>query len=403
MNEKDLKRLFQEKLAGQEHPFNPANWQAMEKMLDQRKRSWGYYWSTSAAIVVLALTSLLFQQNYSVENDKMSPTPLAPALEPKVTPQKAKDLEILSSEKSEKIAQDSEKEYTKENTTSPAQTKSESKGSLVQNQSPVARSKNQSAQSLASSLSPSSDRPNIPTSLVNTASAQWQPIDPAFPLASSSLINPPAFKIPKSNEPYLPANAHSLSIQAGPSFNNSYNGTGSAGFHLGILYEYDFAKKWSVETGLTYNRSGDIGILHATDSTFFGLGRTEVKTVKHYKNLSSLRVPLNVNFAINQKHSLQVGVFADALLAISMDMQRTTTAFKQDPVHESHSSNKAREEFRTFNSGFNLGYRYQFNQLWQLGISYQGGLSDLTVNQDQSFFHRRNQTTLHIRYRLLNR
>jgi hypothetical protein len=169
---------------------------------------------------------------------------------------------------------------------------------------------------------------------------------------------------------------------------------------VGLEYEYGFNDRLSLSAGLSYNYGGDMGIETLSDSTFFGLARTDVETHSHYKNRASLRMPICLNVKISPKHSISVGAYADALISVSMDQQKTTTIFKQDPKVEHSSGSAPKNSFTSYSGGANIAYTYQYSDRFSIGLSQQYGLVDLTNDQHQNFqkHHQTNQTNLVLKF-----
>tara|TARA_R110000868_G_scaffold359785_3_gene621688 strand:- start:643 stop:2133 length:1491 start_codon:yes stop_codon:yes gene_type:complete len=414
MSQEEMKNLFQTKLQSQNFKFNPANWERMEAILNSKaKKTLFYFWRSAAAIFIFAASVLAF--NYTQQAPlTISPTQQSISLSPKqntpavVSPKTElpANLSPASSNKAEDIASTN----LLPNST-PAKTPVASPTMAI-----LPPSNNNTSESLASlaaaafptnSVSPfTGDALQEETLLANNAginSRDWRDlsIDPVrMSLAEQATNNAFTVAAPPSKEVYVPMNYSKISLQGGPSINPAYNGSTGTGFFAGLEYEYGFNERISISAGLIYNYGGDMGIESISDSTFFGLARTDVETHSHYKNMSALRMPISFNVKFNPKHSFSVGAYADVVIAVSMDQQKTTTIFKQDPKVEKMSGQAPDNSFTNYSGGLHLAYTYQYSKHLSIGLSQQYGLVDLSNDHQQNFskHHQTSQTNLVLKY-----
>jgi hypothetical protein len=408
MSKEELSSLFSKKFGAQTFGFNPANWQKMEAILDANaKKPLLYFWRSAAAILLFALGSLGFHFSELPRTTNLSPQETissSPLLsEPAILPTlESPTMSGLGSSglKDQSIA---------------------TKGTTVSATPPVIPPVNNAAG--GSNLNqPGASQLGAPLALV----------EPSFPLAfTSKNINLTAkpwrsfgFEGPrltvlepspadqntlaastKKPVPYIPVVYTKLSVVGGPSINPGYNGRFGSGFSAGLDYEYGFNERSSLSVGLLFNYGGDMGIESLSDSTFFGLTRTEVQTHSHYKNISALRVPLSFNFKVSPKHSFSVGAYADAIVAVRLEEQKTTTIFKQDPKVENKSGLAPKNSFASFSGGAQLGYTYHYTEYLSIGVSYQYGMGDLSndAHQNLSKHHQTSQTNLALKYSIRKR
>ena len=406
MSQEEMQKLFQTKFASQNFAYNPANWQRMEAILDgSAKRPLLYFWRSVAAIFLFAASVLGFQYfqptvstSPDIESISASPEENLPAI-PK--PQannpvnKSSDSGLSATEKAPAIA----------NTTAiitPA--------AAPPNSTSIAPS--HLAAQASPQLSPNSALPfkgeaqQDPILLAKNSGLDrrnWR--DLTIDLANSRLAdlptkNPLALAATRVKAAYVPKSYSKISLQGGPSVNPAYNGTTGTGFFAGLEYEYGFNDRISLSAGLVYNYSGDMGIESISDSTFFGLARTDVETHSHYKNMSAIRLPISFNVKINPKHSFSLGAYADAIIAVTMDEEKTTTIFKQDPKVEKMSGVAPESSFANYSAGAQVAYTYQYSKRFSVGLSQQYGFVDLTNDNQQNFskHHQTSQTNLVLKY-----
>lgn len=401
----EMQDLFQKKASDSNFAFNPDNWARMEAILDQRdRRPLAFFWRSAAAILVLA--SMAVAALWQVPKDPIGNTLNQPiATEQTAGPKNIKAPEVNSS-KEEKSS--SNASLNNEATIATTTGNGGNSGAQPPLQNLANASENiEAGPSLASIPSNSS------ASAANFVEAQSLGIknlaQAKLPLSSNLMfvdLNPSLESQLVDTEPYVPQAYSRINVLAGPVMSTALNGKmGSAGWQAGIEFEYGWNDRASISTGAIYNRSGDIGLETLHDSTFFGLGRTEVETHRHYKNLSSIRIPLNFNYNIAPKHRFGLGLNTDVLLSVSMDETKTTRVFKQDPRVEESSYNKKMDSFEPLNFSASLSYQYQYSPRLSLAFTYAFALNDISRDKAQNFEadHRPGQANLQLRYRLFEK
>lgn len=414
MSQEEMKNLFQTKLQSQNFNFNPANWERMEAILDTKaKKTLFYFWRGAAAILIFAASVLAFNYTQQApltispaeQNISLSPKLNTPAV---VSPQTEipANLRPEASNQAEDIAT-----TNFQLTSTPAKSPVASPTKAI-----LPPSNNNTGENFASlaaaeratnSVSPfTGDAPLEETLLANQAGIDrrdWRDlsIDPArMSLTKQATNNAFSLFSSSSKEVYVPTNFSKISLQGGPSINPAYNGSTGTGFFAGLEYEYGFNERISVSAGLIYNYGGDMGIESISDSTFFGLARTDVETHSHYKNMSAIRLPISFNLKFNPKHSFSIGAYADVVIAMSMEQQKTTTIFKQDPKVEKMSGQAPDNSFTNYSGGLHLAYTYQYSKYLSIGFSQQYGLVDLSNDHQQNLskHHQTSQTNLVLKY-----
>jgi hypothetical protein len=409
MSKEELSALFNKKFGAQTVGFNSANWQKMEAILDANaKKPLLYFWRSAAAILLFALGSLGFhfselpRTNNLNSGETISASPLL--VEPAIAPS-------LESQTIARPAPSGLRDETIAVEGTPASTSPP----MVPPVNSVAGNFNPQNQPSASQLAAPFTlvESSFPLALIlknnNLTVKPWRTVgfeNPGLTVLDPSLVDESTLVAStKKPVPYIPVAYTKLSVVGGPSINPGYNGRLGSGFSAGLDYEYGFNEKSSISVGLLFNYGGDMGIESLSDSTFFGLTRTEVQTHSHYKNISALRLPLSFNFKVSPKHSFSVGAYADAIVAVRFEEQKTTTIFKQDPTVENKSGLAPKNSFTSFSGGAQLGYSYQYTEGLSIGISYQHGLGDLSndAHQNLSKHHQTSQTNLVLKYSIWER
>lgn len=417
MTDKELDQLIRTKLAGKSYPYNPANWKAMEAMLDQAQgSSTPVYWRQTAAIMLLALLLAipLLWQNTGTKTFPANQQQQPVSTQNLETSQQKPVLENNSPE-------------TENTEPGAASLPGAIANGEAGNNAPVSESNTSSSSSASTTNTPvfasaeSGSGNKASNSAIAEASvpARQQPIYLAVSDKNTENVmghyNFNVKLMPLALENVTPAkpiidpralakfdNRHEFSLQAGPSVNQAYNNQTGTGWQLGLHYRYRAFTNLAFTTSVNYVRTGDMGINTVADSVFFGFGRTEVHTEKNYRQISSIRLPLKAEYNLSPKHIISGGVFADMVTAVQMDMRKTTKPYKADPRVENHSSAKPRNEFSNVNYGATAGYFYRYDPRLSIGLNINYSLTDLTNDHYQKFEgdHRLLQSELVIRYRM---
>lgn len=414
----EMQALFQNKTAQSSFAFNPENWSRMEAILDQKAiKPLAYFWRSAAAILIFAgiAWSMLWQGgssnlNLPNEADLLNQAPIS----------SDQDLLKASSTPNEAPAKESFQKTQTEGSTLPS-TSGSAQGNIppiTQGPSSLAANSadpNQPGLALAhdselannTKVAPANlkeDQQNIysaiqaPTKGINA----WNTFTSLAPGSLKDLnLGPVPFV--KNKDPYVPQAYSKLYLLAGPGLSAPMNGKmGSPGWQLGLEYEYGWNEKSALSAGVVYNRSGDIGLETVHDSTFFGLGRTDIQTHRHYKSLSSIRIPLSYRYNFAPKQSFGFGLNTDILVSVRMDQTKTTQVFKQDTRVEEQAFNQMMESFEPVNFSAHFSYQYQYSPRLSFAFTYALALNDISRDQAQNFEadHRPGQANLQLRYRL---
>jgi hypothetical protein len=404
MTDQELSDLFRKKMDASQFSYNPDNWTRMEAILDQRARKpLAFFWRSAAAIFIAAGLSLLFLwQNES---------PLSPAYEEVIASQPEPSNEPASINK----VQPSGEAETTSNIAEPSASTPESalpETSIANHtaSSPANSSPNtyvQNGRALISGARPLSSSPEV-AMLQTPQKTDWTPLETLPPQNTLVAMVEEASFVPYTpiEDLYVPKRYSTIYAVGGTGISQSMNGRmGNPGWQLGLEYEYGWSDKASLRTGLVYAQSGDIGLETLHDSTFFGLGRTEVQTHRHYKSLKTLQIPIAYQYQLASKHRIGLGLQANILLSVVMDQTKTTTVFKQDPKVEHRHFDQQMNSFNPVNLAANLSYEYQYSERLSLRFSYIMALNDITNDQAQNFEadHRPSQANLQLRYRLFEK
>lgn len=404
MTDQELDKLFKSKLDGNPPPFNPDNWAAMEQMLDSEARGLKVFWWQSAAIIALGLLlALPLFVDKPASNRAPAPTNIAAPSSPQEVPG-AQPIDTQKANKTQKTttppALNSRAGASERGPAGAAEQNQKTAEQKVAQPAPSGRLTSPKAQNnWVAEEDASKNTRSMSPAVFSPDDHGLQPLTMRLPEQS---IRIPGLSFDRGRDLVRSDRRHEFYLEAGPSINPAYNGQSSAGWSLGFSYRYRLNSRLSINSGLSFQRSGDFGLKARHDSVFFGLGRTEVNTQRQFREINLLRVPLSFELMLSPRHSAQMGIYADYLLSVREDLQRTTTVFKQDPHTENHSSQAQPNEFHSLNFGLRIRYFYRISPKLYLGLGLDHGLMDLTDDQHENFgqHHQLIQSSLMLRYRL---
>tara|TARA_B100001115_G_scaffold167328_1_gene146238 strand:+ start:2548 stop:3996 length:1449 start_codon:yes stop_codon:yes gene_type:complete len=403
MSNAELQELFDKKINQSQFAYNPDNWARMEAILDQKGRKpLAFYWRSAAAILAAAgISSLLLFQNQA---NQFGPTETALPQQNIVETAPAAKSPVAAETVEMPLSQSPE---TIENSTPALSNSSASTTGNTLESEDLAYVQDNRA--LVIGAHPTESSPAVqalriePNSNLQASDLHPMNVNLDADLAPRHFVMQDLSSEEPVIEPYIPQAYSKVYASGGLVISQALNGKmGSPGFSAGLEYEYGWNKISSVRTGIIYTQSGDIGLETMHDSTFFGLGRTEVQTARHYKSLQSLRIPVSYQYKLNSQHSFGLGLNTDVLLSVRMDETKTTTVFKQDPKVEHKEFNQSMNSFAPVNFSASLSYEFQYSERLSFALSYALPLNDITQDQAQNFAadHRPGQANLQLRYLL---
>lgn len=399
MTEKEFDKLIRSKIAEAQFDFNPENWQRMEAILDNDRGSYLPYWRQSigmgAAALLIGLALILFRPNQISEADPVAEQPVL-----NQTEQPA--IHSVGSGSPSPVKKIKEDKNASSAVTSP-------NPSSVAAQQPDLKTPLTSTSESAANASKAADLLKLTTAeralapLIDYLVLSWQPFgtDLRLPSALREMGSLPTHRFePEALSKFQ--GDHELLVEAAPSINRSFDAQPGFGGSLGLVYRYRFAKAWNFQAGLNYFRNGNLGIKTASDSVFFGLGRTEIHTEKQYKQLRGFGIPLAVEYEFLPGHQLSVGGYLQVVQSAMVQTDSTYHQFKQDPRHYRYDKLERRPEINNFNYGLNMAYAYQISPQFSLGLAVNYGLADLTHDDHLGFagHHQLLTGQVRLRYRL---
>lgn len=406
MTEKELEKLFRNKLQSRDLPFNMANWKAMENLLDEKDSPTGFfYWRAVAAVLIFAL--LVVPIIY-----------FAPA--PQVL--EAKNFDMAGSEGKWQAPAKLQEGPTQNN------------GSVFRNsiatEEELLRENTEDVPGRVASRPVKENGMPGTTPSPQSASARYAAADFEAPAGIDQNA-----ALSGENESYVWLKAKSIGVMQGESqlmskktlahfspeafgkfqkqhewwatagtvMSNSHSSaTPGLGWYAGFAYQFRLSEKWLLNTGLDYSRQNRLGITQVSDSTFYHFGQERVTTEDKSERLEYLTLPLHASFQPGARHEFGAGGYAARLLRVSQVVERTSVHSQKPAETEVATLSDFDDRFEEFDFGLDVFYRYHFSPWLSVGVQVRQGLTDITrdVNEEFSENHQNLNTRITLRYRI---
>ncbi len=408
MTERELEKLFKSKLNNREFAFNPANWEKMEGILDQKAVAGGrYFWRSAAAILLfgVVVASVIYYNPGTISQyDGISGPDFIP--EGRVLPNMKPEVELnMGSEDPASIAFEEAKNLDQVSPESPSTKSDISKKSTETEMSSVGHverdnsitNDNQSTVSSTSAVEQSvsnvfgdgSEGVGLVENFEFTEPLELSSKDYVLPeLAAINFTVRDAELLGNAQElpPQRRINTSSLFVNAGPVFTGSNtSNTLGTGFLAGVGYRKGLNYGFGVEAGLNYFVLNNVNIQNYSDSVFYRFGKERIETEEVNSRLDYLEVPLNLTCKLAPKHQLGVGGYAAVLLNVSRDITKTTHTPKSGTYVEDEKASGYLDEFNRFDFGLNAFYRYSISSRLNIGIHFKQGLMDITHDVSEGY------------------
>ncbi len=388
MTDRELEKLFKDKLDSRQFDFNPANWQAMEAMLDRGAKKGSFYLLSTLAILIYGgiITSLILfnpvHQAAAVKNINHVPTEISslPAEQTKESSNSEASSKTADENPVEGLANNSEEDID------PVPSVSEIV-STPGYQKPGGMEKEAIASALdEGEISIREDIIDLNQASLPLLSMVTGETGLAF-TRSDALI-----KFQKQREWYL---------LAGVNLNTSYNnGEAGVGWLFGIEYQQRLQKNWSFNIGAQYTRQRNVGITEVSDSTFYSFGQTRLITTTETRAVDYLELPARVIYHLNPAHQIEGGAYA--AIRLKVDQLTTKDQFSIKGHEKLSSDNGGHNSIELWDAGLTAAYRYNYSPQLSFGIQIKYGLMDITRDATPAMEqqHRNINTRFTLRYRL---
>ena len=177
-----------------------------------------------------------------------------------------------------------------------------------------------------------------------------------------------------------------FSIDAGATYafgwtNNTTKEADGFNAVFGISVSHQFKKKWSILVGAQYNSLAHLNYSNYTSSNLqYDLGYNQTKTVITPTILYYLAVPIKLQYHLNKKNNISIGVNALYLLNTSSKVETYTESTFGTPVYNSSTKKGYMDGFSTWDLQPSFAYRRRIVKCLSVNAEVYYGLMDLKKN-----------------------
>jgi hypothetical protein len=385
MSEHEIDKLFSNKLTSRSFAYNPKAWEAMEAMLDARKKSYAFYWRSAAVILLLGGLLSIAALNQSVTptpQEQLMPAPQRDAITYEAeydqlgssgftigTPDYTLPDEEAAPEENNTLADEAATAEVKEQPEAYAAQKEDAAGEVVE-----AAPEEVPAAAVAEA--------SVPTS-TQEAALTVEPMPQSMPSLGVQLVNKEfAFTTdPISSIPFRrivrqkPTGRPYVSVAALVSAMD-FSATSGAGFSAGVGYKKQLSGKWEVGAELNVVQRSTPNFVFKQDSIFYGFGQERVTHTTEVKSVVHVQLPVYINYTVADKHKFGAGAYAGVLVHADVVTSKEKRNF-QELIHK--SSEQVQEEkdwVQPFAAGAFVQYSYSLSPDLDLGVRGAGSFTD---------------------------
>ncbi len=187
---------------------------------------------------------------------------------------------------------------------------------------------------------------------------------------------------PIKDSHYLPRNF--LVLGAGLTITQDYAVTDNkrirdAEFTAG--YEHQLNENWRLGAGLRYLEVSNSGINYLSQQTSYGYQSEIISTTVKAEKLTYIGIPIHLSHTLRPRLEIQAGIGVDFLLQSYNRITATRDAGEYgQQVVKDETIKGIIDGHREFSSYGKLGINYWLFDKWSLGLSYQQGLTDMSID-----------------------
>lgn len=388
MSEKDLDNLFKSKLGERAFKYNPKAWQAMEQILDSRKRGLAFYWRTAAAVLAFFGLSLVFalnQPKMALQQNELS-TPVS-IMQDAENPMPS--VEVESTKPTNSALNNKQNEPTTNSVAVVPSSKSNT--SITGATSPNAPTYKKEHKN---PVVITGDETNVESKNSKVVASSSEVLLEVEPIQSDVLVLPELElnqmtiattegdikNVNKKSE----ISAKQLGIypfirMSGMTSSINLNATNGYGFSAGGGIEKSIGKHFSVAAGINYVQRSRPGLNKSSDSVFYGF--TAERKIKEEEILRThhVEMPLTLTFLANSRHRIGAGVSAAYLIDSEASVATQESRFEELVKSSKSVENVLKHELNAWNFGAHLQYQFLIAPRLSIGTSLHYSFSDFTL------------------------
>lgn len=404
--ESNIDKLFRESLKDHQVGFNDGAWSNMEDMLDAREQI--SFWSKTKSYALVAISSImvftslqsdvLIHESLVAESATVSTPSSQDVLKttPTVNEESVRELTQVATQPSVESA--SVLPETKEGLSNPvsnvitpellASTTPVEKTSLREVEPSIIDSPLES-----NSSSRNADMITMGTLTVKDGQVanEFAPYAPQDPVAIKSVHNV----------------RHTIEFGVSNTFNHGLsNNSGLFGRNLVhsafLQYGYKLKGNWGVLSGLAFSSKSGNGLAQSFNSTDYGFGKTTTNTIAYTQALQYIEIPLMAQLEIKDRHQVFAGLNASYLINSKHKVVENKSETLAGATQNTNTVWGMNEKFNRFDLGLRMGYDYNLNSNFKLGVNAQVGVIDVVNHNAWNTTNSMNNTEVQIslKYRL---
>lgn len=178
-----------------------------------------------------------------------------------------------------------------------------------------------------------------------------------------------------------------FSIDAGANYalgwaNNSIQEANGLNAIFGLSLTHHFVKKWGILVGVQYNNLTHLNYSNYTSNNLqYGFGYNQTKTVITPTSLYYLAVPIKLQYYLNEKNSLSLGINVLYLLNTNSKVETyTRSTFDAAPAYKISTQKGYRDGFSSFDFQPALAYHLNIIKCLSINAELYYGLIDIKNN-----------------------
>lgn len=433
MTNKDLDKLFRDKLKDREVSFNPNAWNKADKMLAAREaqRRKALYFKAAAVFLLLVSSSLAgyFLISPEANGDLQADNQTAKSQDKEAAVQddtvKEGNNEVSSTTDGiERQARESKLENQESDVARSTSSSGDFNANRAQNPNGVSKSasttiqqqvqlRNKTNSDIARQMKNVSRSNNGAVARdANNALIKMEKITSGIHFGSgqTAVEIDPDYTLLSEMPDFKPVIKQRLGVLVGASLAQAGQANGnaadiSADYHFGITYEYLLSPAVSLEMNALYRLRSHSGFARNESYSFYAFGRVDYDINIENEKAGYLEIPLLVNWNPVPKHQLKAGASVSYLLHSSNVVnQKVTSPYNTDYNSFEEVVFEESGLMKSWDFAFQAGYEFEFISNLSFGARAYYGLGNVLAVENSAGTHQSNNKYVsgYLKYRFAN-
>ncbi len=193
-------------------------------------------------------------------------------------------------------------------------------------------------------------------------------------------------------------NKHYFGLIGGPTATKYVNGGRyKNSFFIGAHYARHLSSNWYLNTNLVYQKTEAQNISKEFKDISYGFGSSKKITTVTAQNLHYLELPIYATYQLSSRHSFDAGTYVSYLINASSKITEVNEKSFESTQVYTKTGWGLNDGINSFDAGIIVGYNYKVNDKLQLGGRLNYGLTDITNND----FYQNNSFDSHFQLRFV--